>query len=158
VAFDLNGPAALRLRQLGVGLIRGSCPWRDLEPSPGRFDWTCSDNLVLGARRIAARSYITVECAPDWTHARPACGGLPANIDDWYAFVQNYVTRYQGFNTILGIWNEPNLMLNGSAADYARLFINASSARNAVDSTFVLAGPETSHHALASGYYAQAMD
>jgi Glycosyl hydrolase catalytic core len=158
VAFDLNGPAPLRLRQLGVGLIRGACPWRDLEPSRGRFNWTCSDNLIFGARKIAARSYVTVECAPDWTHARPGCGEMPADIEDWYAFVAQYVARYRGFNTILGIWNEPNLTLAGSHADYALLFINASSARNAVDSTFVLAGPDTSHHALASGYFAQAID
>jgi putative glycosyl hydrolase len=41
---------------------------------------------------------------------------------------------------------------------YALLFVNASSARNEVDPHFALAGPEISHHAMASGYYQHVMD
>jgi hypothetical protein len=63
------------------------------------------------------------------------------------------------FDTILGVWNEPNL---GSrpleAASYASLFLAASTARNSVDVHFVLAGPETSHHAQRTGYFQTAMD
>jgi hypothetical protein len=38
------------------------------------------------------------------------------------------------------------------------LFVNASIARNAINPQFALAGPDTSHHALGSGYYVRTMD
>lgn len=85
---------------------------------------------------------------------------MPAGIADWYLFVANFVSRYSSFNTVLGVWNEPNLALDDTASgdNYATLFISASNARNAVNVHFPLAGPETSHHAVASGYYRLTMN
>src|SRR5262249_55621337 len=72
----------------------------------------------------------------------------------------------------LGVWNEPNL---GNLSDpfvygcglvgcdappqsYGRLFVATIAARNASAApSFPLAGPETSHRALLTGYYASAM-
>jgi len=87
---------------------------------------------------------------------------MPADITDWYSFVANFVSRYQKFDTILGVWNEPNFdtSLDDTAIgqNYALLFINASNARNTVSAKFPIAGPETSHHALASGYFRGTMN
>ena len=160
VAFDLSGPVPQVLQTLGVGVVRGSCSWQDLEPARGVFNWACSDNVIVGAQALHLRSYMTVVCAPEWANNNAGCGEMPADITDWYFFVANFVTRYQHFDTILGIWNEPNLSLHDTASgqNYALLFINASNARNTVNPRFPLAGPETSHHAAANGYYRQTMD
>jgi hypothetical protein len=160
VSFDLNDPAPAKISTLGVGLVRGSCDWATLEPLPNTFDWRCSDNVVTGAERRGLHSYLTVTCAPDWAKSTPGCFAAPRDMVAWYEFVQQYVARYRRFHTVLGVWNEPNLVLRDDAdgSSYVLMFVNASNARHAVDPDFVLAGPEVSHHAIASGYYARVMD
>lgn len=158
VAFDLNDPVPALLASLGVGVVRGSCGWADLEPQRSVFNWTCSDNVIVGAQNLHLRSYMTVVCTPDWANGGAGCSQMPADITDWYTFVANFVTRYTRYNTVLGVWNEPNLELTDpSGRNYALLFLNASNARNTVNSSFAIAGPETSHHAMVSGYYVQTM-
>jgi len=83
---------------------------------------------------------------------------MPSDIADWYTFVANFVVRYANTNVILGIWNEPNLTLDGGPQAYAQLFVNASRARNGANPWFAIAGPETSHHALKDGYFEAAFD
>jgi hypothetical protein len=160
VAFDLRDPVPSRLKTLGVGVVRGSCDWPMLEPAQGRFDWTCSDDVIVGAERLGMRSYMTVGCTPAWANRGNGCGTMPSDISDWYEFVRAFLGRYTRYHTILGVWNEPNLTLRDSvdATNYALLFVNASLARESVDPQSALAGPETSHHALASGYYLHAVD
>jgi hypothetical protein len=160
VAFDVNPPVPLKLLELGVGLVRGSCSWANLEPARGEFDWTCADNVIAGAEHLGMRSYMTVTCTPDWANEGRGCREMPASLNDWYVFVANFVGRYASFHTVLGVWNEPNLELNDdpSGENYALLFINASNARNAVAPSLPIAGPETSHHALQNGYLLQTLD
>jgi hypothetical protein len=148
------------LARLGTGLVRGSCGWNDLEPARGAFTWGCADNVILGAQAHGLRSYMTVTCTPPWANGGSGCGTMPADVNDWYTFAQNFVSRYGNANTVLGVWNEPNLELRDDPVGdrYALLFINASNARNVVNPRFVLGGPETSHHALTDGYYAHTMD
>ena len=160
VAFDLDTPASSALAALGVGLVRGSCGWDVLEPGRGVFDWRCTDNVIVGAERNHLRSYMTVTCTPRWANGGAGCGTMPRDLADWYTFVERFVDRYNRFDTVLSVWNEPNLNL-GDDPDgtmYALLYLNASLARTAVDPQFVLAGPEVSHHGLKSGYYAHTMD
>jgi hypothetical protein len=160
VAFDLDEPAPEKLGALGVGVVRGSCDWPALEPARGVFDWTCADNVIISAERLRLRSYMTVNCTPAWASNGVGCGTLPRDMTDWYRFVGQFVARYSRYHTVLGVWNEPNLILRDDpdGMKYALLFINASNARNAVDPGFALAGPEVSHHALASGYFGRVME
>jgi putative glycosyl hydrolase len=162
VAFDLNGASPAALSRLGTGLIRGSCAWGSLEPARGVFNWSCADDVIMGAKGLRLRSYMTIVCTPDWANGGRGCARMPTDITDWYSFVANFVSRYQKFDTILGVWNEPNfdssLEDTAGGQNYALLFINASNARNTVSATFPIAGPETSHHALASGYFRGTMN
>lgn len=160
VAFDLRGPVPDKLSELGVGLVRGSCQWGDLEPARGVFRWDCADNVIVGAQAADLRAYMTVTCTPAWANGGSGCAQMPDDVTDWYVFVAQFVARYENYRPILGVWNEPNLTLSDrpDGRGYALLYVNASRARAAVDPAFTLAGPETSHHALASGYYEHAMD
>jgi hypothetical protein len=160
VAFDLRAPVPAKLIELGVGLVRGSCDWSELEPARGVFRWDCADNVVVGGARANLRSYLTVTCTPAWANGDAGCGVIPDAVDDWYNFVAAFVGRYSAYRPTLGIWNEPNLTLSDTpdGRRYALLFVNASRARAAVAPDVVLAGPETSHHAVASGYFEQTID
>jgi hypothetical protein len=160
VAFDLRDPVPARLTALGAGVVRGSCDWPMLEPARGRFAWECADDVIIGAEKLGLRSYMTVGCTPAWANGNSGCGAMPADITDWYEFARAFVGRYNQYHTILGVWNEPNLTLRDTpdGANYALLFVNASAARNTVNPRFSLAGPETSHHALTSGYYVHTVD
>jgi len=160
VAFDLNAPARAAVARLGVGVVRGSCRWADVEPAPGAFDWRCTDNVILTAAAMRVRSYMTISCTPDWANGGRGCGVMPSDLADWSFFAANFVSRYSKASAILGVWNEPNFELRDSPAgsNYAALFIAASAARNSVSRGFALAGPETSHHAVASGYLQQVME
>ena len=159
VVFDLHDPVPALLASLGVGVIRGSCRWVDLEPQRGVFNWSCSDNVIVGAQGLHMRSYMSVVCTPDWANGGGGCAQMPTDIADWYSFVANFVARYTRYNVVLGIWNEPNLELidTPDGSNYALLFLNASNARNAVNANFTIAGPETSHHAIATAYYVHTM-
>ncbi|MCU1385240.1 MAG: hypothetical protein JWL71_3937 [Acidobacteria bacterium] len=160
VAFDLNRTAAARVAELGAGLVRGSCDWQTLEPARGVYTWGCADNVIAGAAQQGLRSYMTVTCTPPWANGSAGCAEMPGDITDWYDFVARFVARYSGVDTVLGVWNEPNLrgLHDESGRNYALLFINAANARNAVNPRFALGGPETSHHAIADGYFARTMD
>jgi hypothetical protein len=158
VAFDLKGVVPAKLTELGVGVVGGSCAWGDLEPARGVYRWDCSDNVILDAAKLGIFSAMTITCTPGWANGGGGCNVMPADITDWYDFVLNYVTRYSLFDTVLGVWNEPNLTLQDDGSSYALLYINASNARNKVNPSFIIAGPEASHHALKSGYLARTID
>jgi len=158
IAFNLNGVVPAKLTELGVEVVVGSCAWGDLELSRGVYRWGCSDNVILGAGRLGLLSAMRITCTPDWANGNRGCNVMPADTTDWYDFVLNYVTRYSLFETVLGVWNEPNLTLQDDGSSYALLYINASNARNKVNPSFIIAGPETSHHALKSGYLSRTMD
>src|SRR3954471_13565608 len=134
VAFDLNRTAAARVAELGAGLVRGSCNWQTLEPARGGYRWDCADNVITGAAQQGLRSYMTVTCTPAWANDGAGCAEMPSDITDWYDFTTRFVSRYSGFNTVLGVWNEPNLgrLNDDSGRNYALLFVNASNARNAI--------------------------
>jgi hypothetical protein len=103
---------------------------------------------------------MTVTCTPQWANGNTGCAEMPADIGDWYEFALRFVDRYSRYDTVLGVWNEPNLggLHDDSGRDYALLFINAANARRAINPRFALGGPETSHHALADGFFARTMD
>lgn len=160
VAFDFHPPIAQKIAELGVGWVRGACAWSDLEPARGAFVWNCADDLVTGAQRLGLFSYVSVSCTPAWANGGRACEAMPTDVADWYEFVRQFVARYTHYRTMLGVWNEPNLTLEdgADAHNYALLFVNAASARDAVNPLFRLAALETSHHAVATGYYVHAID
>src|SRR5262249_22752610 len=112
------------------------------------------------------------KCVPAWANSNAGCEALPAGLGAWQDFVTHFIAHYQNYNVVLGVWNEPNL---GNLSDpfvygcglvgcdappqsYGRLFVATIAARNASAApSFPLAGPETSHRALLTGYYASAM-
>lgn len=153
--MDPGALNATRINQLGVGSIRFTAYWDDVEPNPNDYRWVDLDRWVNAATANDMDILITIHRAPGWAAACAQC--MPYNISDWYDLVAEMTYHYRGYpNIVFGVWNEPNLwsFFHGSPDDYATLFQYASMARNAWSPSARLAGPETSHISSGLSYFA----
>jgi hypothetical protein len=101
-----------------VGSVRlwdSETRWADLEPSPGRFDFTRLDALVGEAERHHATVLLVLGSPPRWASARPDEAGPygpgsaaePRELGDWDRYLAAIVQRYRGRITQYELWNEP---------------------------------------------------
>jgi hypothetical protein len=142
-APDSFVPAA---RALGAGLVRAYVYWGQVEPEPGRYDWTVVDAL-LAQLDPAAETWVTVCCSSPWATRTPT-GFLPASpardADRYARFVAALVTRCAGRVTYWQCDNEPSntdLLWAGTAAEYvAQLAVFQRSVRGADPAARVVLG------------------
>jgi hypothetical protein len=101
-----------------VGSVRlwdSQTRWADLEPAPGRFDFTRLDALVGEAERHHATVLLVLGSPPRWASARPEEAGPygpgsaaePRELGDWDRYLGAIVQRYRGRITQYELWNEP---------------------------------------------------
>jgi len=101
-----------------VGSIRlwdSSTRWADIEPAPGRFDFTRLDDAVAQARAQSANVVLVLGSTPTWASARPrepgpygpGCAAEPSDLALWNRYVQTVVRRYKGRIAQYELWNEP---------------------------------------------------
>jgi Glycosyl hydrolase catalytic core len=158
----LEGAPLQRLQDLGVGSVRIGLDWRFVEPQPDRFD--LGDPRIQGwidrAHAVGLHVFATLGGPPDW--AAPCAACMPYQLSDWYDYVAHELSQFEylGSDITFGIWNEPNLsqfLFPPSPDLYGDLFDYADMARRDVNPSARLAGPETDHGALPSGFFAAAM-
>jgi hypothetical protein len=111
------------IRKLGGGLVRVYVYWGQVEPEPGRFDWTVVD-AILDQLDPAAETWVTVCSSSPWATRQPS-GFLPSspakNVDQYGRFVRELVGRCQGRVEYWQCNNEPSntgLLWTGTAAEY----------------------------------------
>jgi hypothetical protein len=118
---------SLRLWDSGVS-------WRQLETSPGIFDFSRLDGVVRDARSRSVRVMLVLGQTPAFhvaAGAAPATGReytgggatrMPA-VAAWRAYVRTVARRYAGRVEALQVWNEPNVagFWSGTPAQMARL-------------------------------------
>jgi hypothetical protein len=107
-----------------IGTLRYPFEWRQVEPAPGKWDFSALDAEVGAAARRGIRVMPVLYGVPAWVHpdpARPPAGA--GQRAGWAAFVRQVVRRYgpggdfwQGARRPLPIrrwqvWNEPNFQL-----------------------------------------------
>lgn len=117
------GPAALALN---AGLVRAYVYWGQVEPEPGRYDWTVVDRLldeVAGGGRL----WVTVCSSSAWA-TRTETAFLPASppLDPaaYARFVSQLVRRCAAYVDYWQCENEPSnagLLWSGTAGEYAEL-------------------------------------
>jgi hypothetical protein len=95
----------------GATYLRIDVYWGLIEPQPGAFDWTTTDQLVGGARSRGLKVLGILDYTPAW--ARPAGTDdhhPPSKPADYANFARAAVQRYapQGVRA-WEIWNEPNM-------------------------------------------------
>lgn len=112
-------------RRLNAGLVRASVHWGQVEPEPGRFDWTVVDRLldqVAGWGRL----WLTV-CSSSLWATRTSTGSLPSSPPrDPAAYVRFLTALIEHCAGRVDFWqceSEPStgLLWAGSAAEYAEL-------------------------------------
>ncbi len=105
--------------------------WRHIEPEPGQYDWTETDDVVALARRYNLRLVPMLLYTPRWVSTAPFAPldyhrAPPADFNDYREFVYAVVDRYKPYGTSPPtsdgygisdwvIWNEPNVHSYGEA-------------------------------------------
>jgi hypothetical protein len=123
VAGFPRGPVgALRLWDSGVS-------WRDLETSPGVFNFGRLDSLVAAARARGAKPLLVLgqtprfhASHPSWTGAYGKGAATMPNLTAWKRYVATVAARY-GSTIDYQVWNEPNVVgyWRGTPAQMATL-------------------------------------
>jgi hypothetical protein len=141
--FGLHDATNLAYGNLNVGAVRlwdVGVTWKDLEKSPGVFDFTRMDTLVNAA--LAEGSAITYVFGRTPLFYASAYTAAPP-LDKWEAYVRKVVTRYKGKISHYQIWNEANVrnFFTGTTADMARMTKVAALAVNQCDPAAIVVAP-----------------
>ncbi len=96
--------------------VRQQIHWRDIETSPGSYDWSALDRAIAAAHQASLQVLLSVVASPSWATANRA-GGLPDAPAALAGFMRVLAAHYAGIVGAYEIWNEPNLAVeNGGTA------------------------------------------
>jgi O-antigen ligase len=146
----LERTAALRrLQQSGFGWVRQRLDWGQLEPTPGVYQWTVSDDLLAAITAADLIPVIVLDGSPAWAR-RPQDVGAhdnpfapPADPQTFAAFAGVFAARYSSSLRFYQIWDEPNLAPHWGhqyvePVAYAQLLKAAAAAIRAADPDAVI--------------------
>jgi polysaccharide biosynthesis protein PslG len=137
---------------VGIGLIRQTFHWKDIETSPGVYDWSLYDGY-MAATAAHGMSVLPIIFEPPAFRAATSARGTypPRNYADIGVFGAAIARRYGPMGTFWAenpliprhpitayqIWNEPNLRAywpsGQNAKSYAKLLKAAANGIRAVD-------------------------
>src|SRR6185437_4297105 len=129
------------LKTNGIHVMRISFSWLDMEPAPGKFDWSFWDDFVhMAADEYQIRLIPYVCYTPRWASSS-------TNADYWQQppkdnrqfaeFMRQLVSRYKQRIHSWEIWNEPDnpYYWRGSAGQFAALLEAGATAVRQIDPT-----------------------
>jgi hypothetical protein len=111
----LDDRVAQMARDVGFDSVVQVLPWRDINPSPGRYAWSAGDDIVRTAQAYGLKLVVRLDMPPAWAVRSEATEGLPFDLEAYADFVGAAAARYRGRIAGYIIWNEPNL-----AAEWSR--------------------------------------
>ena len=129
--------------------------WRDINPSPGVFNFTVMDQRVAQAEAAGAKPLVVLGLTPQWAAKDPTAGdprwgagtaSPPSNPDTYTAYITAIMQRYGSRIGAVEVWNEANLQTfwTGTPAEMADLTARAYKAIKAISpSTQVIAASTT---------------
>jgi O-antigen ligase len=120
IALEQSGEASQahtlkELQAAGFGWVRQRFDWADLEPMPGRFDWTWSDAALRDIRAAGLVPIVVLDGSPAWARAPQDTGpgdnslAPPVHSADFARFAAAFAQRYAGDVRYYQIWDEPNI-------------------------------------------------
>jgi hypothetical protein len=113
--FGLHDGSMEAYRHLDFGALRlwdSHVTWRDIETSPGVYDWSRLDAYVQAAQRHHTQVTLVLAMTPSFYS--PASSLPPTDRQHFYDYVRAVMSRYRSFNGRCGIaayqvWNEGNV-------------------------------------------------
>jgi spore germination protein YaaH len=122
IQVDPRGSRAANIghmQTLGFNWVKFQMPWKDVEPSPGNYQWGMWDELIGAYNGAGINVLLSIPKAPDW--ARPpgddkSVEGPPADYATFASFLGQVAGRYQGRVQAIEVWNEQNLWYEGGGS------------------------------------------
>ena len=157
VNIDLVGRSAEEMAAIlnevkgaGLGWVRHSFLWAEIEPEQGKYNWTPWDEIVSACAEQELPLVAVLHTAPAWAQAENDRGLVyapPRVPSDFGRFCAAFAERYASVLDHYQIWDEPNIQPHWGHAlidptGYMRLLREASIEIRAVDpqSTIILGG------------------
>lgn len=122
--------ALTRVATAGFVWVRQSFYWSQVEPEPGRFDWTVPDRILAA---LACHPQIRLIAVLEDSPPIP-----PVNPDRFAAFAGEFAARYDTQVDYYQVWDEPNLAAHWGSGPisppaYADLLARTASMIRAAD-------------------------
>lgn len=130
--------------QLGMDWEKVQIKWADVYPEPDSAQWFFYDGVIDEAYRHGLNVLVSVVSAPAWTRSIPERHGPPDDYNQFVAFLNELLDRYEGKVHAIEVWNEQNLdrewtSANGiSPEDYVRLLQMSYDAIKAKDPNIIV--------------------
>jgi hypothetical protein len=122
--------------------------WCDVEPQPGRFDWSRVDQVARSTRKLGYALFLKIRVSSCWVTGgqigqargskRKTASAMPKDLGAYQAFVRSVVQRYSPMGVSeYAIENEPNALnfWAGTAAEYEHLATLGAQAIHAANPT-----------------------
>ena len=147
--FGIHDASTLAYGRLDFGSIRlwdAGVTWRDIETSPGVYDWSRLDTLVRAAQAHHTQVTLVLAMTPSFYAEAPSLP--PTDLARYRDFVRATMTRYRSFEGSRGVidyqvWNEGNVSTfwTGTPAQLARLTQIVDQVRDQVDPAATVVAP-----------------
>ena len=130
VAFHRHSSEPEMIPPIGVKWVRLWGGWGEMEPEPGRYNWTLMDVNVRMAQKYGYRLLWVCHGIPSWALSpedrnKPRAGAhyAPENIDRIRPFLREFWKRYAASGVIgaVEIGNEPNAHPGWTPEKYGKM-------------------------------------
>jgi hypothetical protein len=134
------------LASLSGGATFYDFAWCDVEPNPGKRNWSTVDQVVRSARDLGFELYLKIRTGSCWAtvgsdggagrRGRKDASSMPADMAKYEAFITDAVQRFSPLGVHeYAIENEVNAPMHwaGTSAEYATLVAAAGRAIHAAD-------------------------
>ncbi len=146
-AWPSMSDEASAMASRGVCWAREEFLWLGIEPTQGEFFWTRTDYMVQELKTNRDIEILGLLWGtPSWASQAPADPNYmfypPSDLNNWYNYVYQTVSRYKGSIKYWEIWNEPDFsqcwLPSPNPQAYAQLLIKAYDAAKAADPNCVI--------------------
>ncbi|MGH8892616.1 MAG: GH39 family glycosyl hydrolase [Actinomycetes bacterium] len=131
--FGMHDHDPLSWPHASIGSLRvwdAGVTWRDVEVSPGVYNFDRLDAIVDAAEENDAEALIVLGQTPPFHAERPEAESFygpgassPPTMESWTAYVRAVASRYEGRPVFFQVWNEANIkgFWRGTPAEMAAL-------------------------------------
>jgi O-antigen ligase len=101
-----------RIEEAGLGWVRQTFPWAEIEPQPGCFEWARWDAIIGRVSDRGLRLLAVLDSAPAWAQfdpENPHPDVPPHEVADFGRFAHAFANRYGNIIDYYQVWDEPNL-------------------------------------------------